>query len=195
MGLFNRTTTTTLLAREIKINENPASGENYLYVEGDETGFLNWILKKVGLKDPSISLSIADKYVTRINGGKYFSVIPTSEIHDFRSGFAKNKWLLLRAIISFLSGLFLFIVSIDENDAGIGFMFLLFFVALGLLHVWLYKRSGAMIVELNTFNGSGSEKMRVKSGLTGMRLGKENFEQLFGSLKNVLSNNSKYFRK
>jgi hypothetical protein len=36
---------TTLLARNIVINENPANGENYLLVEGDEVGFLNWLLK------------------------------------------------------------------------------------------------------------------------------------------------------
>ena len=63
MGLFNKVKTTNLLAREIKMDENPTGEDPYLYVEGDETGFVNWILKKLGLKDPSVSLSISKLWI------------------------------------------------------------------------------------------------------------------------------------
>ena len=47
---------TTLLARKIEINPNPSAGEDYLFVEGDQVGFWNWLLKLIGLKDPSVKV-------------------------------------------------------------------------------------------------------------------------------------------
>ncbi|MFM2316552.1 MAG: hypothetical protein RLZZ155_884, partial [Bacteroidota bacterium] len=34
-SLLGKTKTITLLAREVRINENPASGEDFMYIEGD----------------------------------------------------------------------------------------------------------------------------------------------------------------
>ena len=52
-----------------------------------------------------------------------------------------------------------------------------------------------MVVGLSTFNGAGSEMMSIKSGFSGKKLDKSDFEQLFGALKNAVSDNSKYFSK
>jgi hypothetical protein len=185
MALFNFFSTTSLLAREIKINESPASGEFYLYVEGDEIGLMNWILKKLGLKDPSVCLSVSDLYVTRINAKKNYHVTPTSQVHNFNSGFTKNKGLLILAFTFFLGAIVSIITIIGPIILGL----------LGLLCIWLYKKSGSMTVGLTTFNGAGNERMRIKSGLTGKQLEKKDFEELFNALKNAVSNNSNYFTK
>lgn len=192
--LFQRKKTTSLLAREIKINENPTSGDYYIYVEGDEIGFMNWLLKTLGLKDPSVSLSISDKYVTRVNGKKDFSVIPTSEIHNFNAGFAKNKGLILRAIAAIFAGLFFLVTSISARESGMGFGLLVVCILIAFVFLYLYSRSGGLSIGVTTFNNNG-EQMMIKSGLTGTKLEKNDFEKSFNAVKNAVSEKSKYFNK
>ena len=107
---IKKTKTITLLAREVRINENPASGEDFMYIEGDQVGFVNWLLKTLGLKDPSVSFSISDRFITRVEAKKQYAVIPTSEIHNINAGFAKNKQLLIRAGLCALLG-FVFLLT------------------------------------------------------------------------------------
>ena len=193
MGLFNKVKTTNLLAREIKMDENPTGEDPYLYVEGDETGFVNWILKKLGLKDPSVSLSISDKYITLVTGKKHFSITPTAQIHNFDTGFAKDKSLLIKAIFSYVGGLGLPIIDKLFGFRGDTTLIAFLLLIAGTIFLWLYSKSGAMIVGLSTFNGSGNERINVKSGMTGNKLDKSGFEKLFNSLKSAVSKNSKYF--
>jgi hypothetical protein len=162
---------TTLLARNIVINENPANGENYLLVEGDEVGFLNWLLKILGLKDPSVKFSINDNYITTVNGGKLFTVSPTSQIYGFSSGFSKDKNLLILAI--------LFIWTI----------------ILPIIFYFLYTRSGAMVVTVNCFKDGVGQSIRVKEGLTGKKLDKSDFEGVYNAIKNVSATNSTFYKK
>lgn len=194
MGLFKRINNTTLLARDIKINENPINGDFYLYVESNEIGFMNWVLKTPGLKDLSVSLSISDKFITRVNGKKHFSIKPTSQIHNFDSGFAKNNALFVSAMSCFLIGLMGFITMVSKS-AGSAFGTLIFMAIIGAIFLWLYSKYGAMVIGLSKFNDSGNETLSIRSGMTGKKLDKSDFEQLFIALKNAVSENSQYFKK
>jgi hypothetical protein len=195
MGLFSsllgKSKTITLLAREVKINENPSSGENFMYIEGDEVGFVNWLLKTLGLKDPSVSFSISDRFITRVEGKKQYSIIPTSEVHNINAGFAKNKKLLLLAGLFSLLALVVLFIAIDEEE---GFFMVIFPILFTLVCIWLYGRSGGLNISVSTFNGNG-DNIIVKSGLTGYKLEKNDFEKTFHAVKNAASNNSKYFKK
>jgi hypothetical protein len=194
MGLltafFGKSNQATILAREVRINENPSVGESYIYIEGDQIGFLNWLLKLLGLKDPSIVFSISEDYVTRIEGKKSYSIIPTSEIHNINSGFSKNKNYLLLALGTAFSALTSLILAVEEGE------FIPLFVLMALLtalFLWLYKRSGGLIVGVTTFNGLG-ELVAVQSGMTGYKLEKDDFEKVFRSVKNAVRSNSKYYK-
>jgi hypothetical protein len=198
MGLFSsllgKTKTITLLAREVRINENPASGEDFMYIEGDQVGFMNWLLKLLGLKDPSVSFSISDRFITRVEGKKQYAIIPTSEIHNINAGFAKNKQLLVRAGICALVGFIALIGGLAERKGGPFFMLFALMAILAVVFIWLYGRSGGLNVGVSTFNGDG-DTIIVKSGLTGYKLEKDDFEKTFHAMKNAASNNSKYFKK
>lgn len=193
-SLLGKTKTITLLAREVKINENPMSGEDFMYIEGDQVGFINWLLKLIGLKDPSVSFSISDRFITRVEGKKQYSIIPTSEIHNISAGFAKNKQLLVRAGIFALVGFICLILGLVERKGGPFFMMFALMAVLTIVFIWLYGRSGGLNVGVSTFNGDG-DTIIVKSGLTGYKLEKNDFEKTFHAVKNAASNNSKYFKK
>lgn len=194
MGLlttfFGKSNQATILAREVRINENPSVGESYIYIEGDQIGFLNWLLKLLGLKDPSIVFSISEDYVTRIEGKKSYSIIPTSEIHNINSGFSKNKNYLLLALGTAFSALTSLILAVEEGEFAPLFVLMALLTA---LFLWLYKRSGGLIVGVTTFNGLG-EFVAVQSGMTGYKLEKDDFEKVFRSVKNAVRSNSKYYK-
>jgi hypothetical protein len=161
---------TTLLARKIEFNPNPAEGEDYVYIEGDKIGFLNWLLKTLGLSDPSIRLSINNKFITKVEGGKLYDLSPTSGIYNFSAGYTMNKSLLLLAI------LFIWTIILP----------IIFFI--------LYKRSASLVIFINCYKEGVYESMSIKSGLTGKKLEKSDFENIFNALKNVSSKNSGYFK-
>jgi hypothetical protein len=186
---------TTLLARKIEINPNPSDGEDYLYVEGDQVGFWNWLLKLLGLKDPSVKVTINSQFITRVDGGKFYQVSPTSGIYGFNAGFTKNKKLLLMAALFFFIGLVTLILSLGEGDAGPGFIGLILFGAVGAICLWLYGRSGALIASVSCFKDPYGEDIRIKSGLTGKKLDKNDFENVFNALKNASTNSSSYYKK
>ena len=162
-----------------------------MYIEGDEVGFVNWLLKTLGLKDPSVSFSISDRFITRVEGKKQYSIIPTSEVHNINAGFAKNKKLLLLAGLFSLLALVVLFIAIDEEE---GFFMVIFPILFTLVCIWLYGRSGGLNIGVSTFNGNG-DNIIVKSGLTGYKLEKDDFEKTFHAVKNAASNNSKYFKK
>lgn len=193
-SLLGKTKTITLLAREVRINENPNPGEDFMYIEGDQVGFINWLLKLIGLKDPSVSFSISDCFITRVEGKKQYSIIPTSEIHNINAGFAKNKQLLVRAGICALIGFVALIGGVASRKGAPFFMLFAFMAVLTIVWIWLYGRSGGLNVGVSTFNGDG-DTIIVKSGLTGYKLEKNDFEKTFHAVKNAASNNSKYFKK
>ena len=193
-SLLGKTKTITLLAREVRINENPNPGEDFMYIEGDQVGFVNWLLKLIGLKDPSVSFSISDRFITRVEGKKQYAIIPTSEIHNINAGFAKNKQLLVRAGICALIGFVALIAGVAARKGTPFFMLFAFMAVLTIVWIWLYGRSGGLNVSVSTFNGDG-DTIIVKSGLTGYKLEKNDFEKTFHAVKNAASNNSKYFKK
>jgi len=194
-SLLGKSKTITLLAREVRINENPASGEDFMYIEGDQVGFVNWLLKLLGLKDPSVSFSISDRFITRVEGKKQYAIIPTSEIHNINAGFAKNKQLLIRAGVCALLGFAFLIMGVTARRGGAPLFGVFALCAvLTIVWIWLYGRSGGLNVSVSTFNGNG-DTIIVKSGLTGYKLEKNDFEKTFHAVKNAASNNSKYFKK
>jgi hypothetical protein len=186
---------TKLLARKIEINPSPADGEDYLYVEGDQVGFWNWLLKVLGLKDPSVKVTISHRFITRVDGGKNYSVSPTSGIYGFNAGFSKNKKLLVLGALFILTGLLMLIMGLAGDGAGAGFMGFLVFAIIGAICIWLYGRSGSLIASVNCFKDGYGENISVKSGLTGKKLEKSDFENLFNALKNASANSSSYYKQ
>ena len=61
--------------------------------------------------------------------------------------------------------------------------------------IWLYGRSGALIASVSCYKDQYGENSRIKSGLTGKKLDKADFENVFNALKNASSNSSNYYKK
>ncbi|MFN5877787.1 MAG: hypothetical protein ACK44B_02895, partial [Flavobacteriales bacterium] len=134
-------------------------------------------------------------FITRVDGGKFYQVSPTSGIYGFNAGFTKNKKLLVSAFLCFFIGLVVLILSLGEGDAGPGFIGLILFALIGAIFFWLYGRSGALIASVSCFKDLYGEDIRIKSGLTGKKLDKSDFENVFNALKNASSNSSTYYKK
>lgn len=169
-GMFGVGGVTTLLAREINVNPNAGDGENYISIEGDQIGFINWILKILGLMDPSVKLTIDNRYITRVDGGKFYAISPTSGIYNFSSGYSMNKSYLILAI------LFIWTIILP----------IVFFI--------LYKRSASLVLNVDCFKTGVYESISVKSGFTGKKLEKSDFENIFQALKNASSKSSQYYK-
>ena len=176
---------TTLLASKIEINPNPESGEHYLFLEGNKVGFIPWLLKKLGLMDPSVKISVDDKLIKRVDGGKEYTVAPTASIYGFSAGWSNKKRLLVQAILALLLGLYGITVHISLLIAGI---------ILALVFFWLYKRSGALSMSVSCYKDGFGADLRVKSGLTGKKLNKSDFENIFNALRNVSQANSQFYK-
>ena len=181
---------TTLLARKIEINPNPSDGEDYLFVEGDQVGFWNWLLKLLGLKDPSVKVTINSQFITRVDGGKFYQVSPTSGIYGFNAGFTKNKKLLVAAVVAILLAIICLLGGEKEST-----ILALLLVVVAVVCIFLYGRSGALIASVSCFKDPYGEDIRIKSGLTGKKLDKNDFENVFNALKNASSNSSSYYKK
>jgi len=63
---------------------------------------------------------------------------------------------------------------------------------LAYMFYWLYKRSGALSLSLNLYNGEGAVNIRIQSGLTGIKLEKELMEQAIDAARTA-SKKSTYF--
>jgi len=178
--------TPTLLASKIDVNPAPSSGEHYLFIEGNKIGFIAWLLKILGLKDPSVKIIVDDKLIKRVDGGKKFSVAPTSSIYGFTSGYSNKKlYLVLMILMACLTLYFLVKAPILA----------IILAALGFLFFWLYKRSGAIEVSIACYKDGFGVDMRVKSGLTGKKLDKSDFENIFNAIRNVSEINSKFYKQ
>lgn len=176
-------TSTTLLASKIESNPNPSEGEHYLFIEGNKVGFIAWLLKLLGLSDPSVKISIDDKLIKRIDGGKKYTVSPTSSIYGFGSGYSSNKMLLVLAILAVIGGLLT--MEVIAIVLGLIVAAILFF---------LYTRSGALEMSIACYKDGHGANLRVKSGLTGKKLDKSDFENIFNSLRNVSQANSQFYK-
>jgi len=177
---------TTLLASKIEINPNPETGEHYLFLEGNKVGFIPWLLKKLGLMDPSVKISVDDKLITRVDGGKQYTVAPTASVYGFSAGYSNKKRLLVQAILALVFGIF-FGISIHISVLIVG-------ILLALVFFWLYKRSGALSMSLSCYKDGFGADLRVKSGLTGKKLNKSDFENVFNALRNVSQANSQFYK-
>ncbi|MDA9986906.1 hypothetical protein N9E11_02660 [Crocinitomicaceae bacterium] len=180
---------TTLLASKIEFNPNPSEGEHYLFIEGDKVGFIAWLLKLLGLSDPSVKVIVDDKLIKRIDGGKKYTVSPTSSIYGFSSGYSNNKLYLVLMILMVCLALFFLVISARPI-----LVILIVLAALGGLFYWLYKRSGALEMSIQCYKDGHGANLRVKSGLTGKKLDKSDFENIFNSINNASQANSQFYK-
>ena len=185
-----KSTTVTLLAREAKFDaSNP---QNPIVIEGDRKGFIIWVLKLLRLVDPSFRLEVKDDKIFTCTGKKHYTYMPVSLLSSYSVGFSTKKYLIVLALISALPAVIFLVISIAEPDEG----FLLASLLLGgmsFILYRLYKRSGALTVSMNLYNGEGSVNIRIQSGLTGIKLDKELVQQALDASA-IAAKNSTHFK-
>lgn len=157
----------TLLAREVRFS--PENASNPIFIEGDKTGFIPWLLKILKLSDPSFKLEVKDGRLVTCQGGKKFTYLPMSLLSSYSAGFTTSKILLVFMVLSIPT------------------------IVLPFLFYWLYKRSGAMTISMGLYNGEGNVTIRIQSGLTGLKLDKD---MLYNALEAAAtaSKPSEYFK-
>ena len=147
MFSFLKMRSVTLLAREVRFSPEDAS--NPIYIEGDKSGFLAWLLKTLKLSDPSFKLEVKDGQIITCQGGKDYTYLPMSLVSSYSAGFTMAKILLVLMVLSIPT------------------------IVLPFLFYWLYKRSGALTFSMGLYNGEGNVTIRIQSGLTGLKLDKD----------------------
>lgn len=187
MFSFLKSTNVTLLAREAKFDaSNP---QNPIVIEGDRKGFLIWVLKRLRLVDPSFRIEVKDNLIVTCAGKKQYNYLPSSLLSSYSVGYSTQKiYLVGSLILAFMSVLSLLIV-IGEFEFIVTTLLL---GGLAFLFYWLYKRSGALSLSMNLYNGEGAVNIRIQSGLTGIKLDKELMEKAIDAAATA-SKKSTYF--
>ena len=191
MFSFLKSTTVTLLAREAKFDaSNP---QNPIVIEGDRKGFLIWILKKLRLVDPSFRIEVQDNLIVTCAGKKQYSYLPASLLSGYSVGYSTKKMFIVIALIfALLSLQQLMSAFADSWYRTEHIVFSLLMGGLAFLLFWLYKRSGALSLTMNLYNGEGAINIRIQSGLTGLKLDKALMEQAIEAAATA-SKKSTYF--
>lgn len=173
-SLFNQTTV-NVLAREAKFD--PANAQNPIIIEGDKKGFIPWLLKLIGLSDPSYRLEVIDDKIITCEGKKSYDYLPCSLISGYSVGFKNNKGYLVACLTLLFSSFMSFIAGLGDGEflSGLGLAVIL--GALAGLFYWLYKRSGAFTFSIKCYNGEGLRTIRMVSGFTGLKLDKSMITQ------------------
>ena len=158
-----------VLARKFEVTDDFNSKDKpLLLIEGDKKGFIPWLLKKLGISDPSTTLRIEHDSIVTTEGGKSFSLLPIRDLHGLKVGYSNDKKYLFLAIITCwtIIGLFLFL--------------------------WLYSRSGALEVSGNTSNNA-TFGLRLVSGLSGTKITKDDMFKALENLKKASEQSSRYY--
>ena len=185
MNIF-KSKSITLLARDFVVNTEAKDYDPYLTIEGDRKGIIAWILKLLGLRDPSVRFELSKNDMVLISRKKDYSYLPTKEVHSYNVSHGKNKFYIVLAVISFIIFLFSFAAGADFDENFWGLLFVgLFF--------WLYKRSNSLRVSYNTYNNNGAVSLSLKSGNTGMLIDDSHFKQLLEISKYVMSSSSRFY--
>ena len=190
MFSFLKSTTVTLLAREAKFDaSNP---QNPIVIEGDRKGFLIWILKKLRLVDPSFRIEVQDNLIVTCAGKKQYSYLPASLLSSYSVGYSTKKIFIVIALIFALVSIFELLTASSAWQWEVNLMLTVFFGGFAFLFYWLYKRSGALSLTMNLYNGEGAINIRIQSGLTGLKLDKALMEQAIEAAATA-SKKSTYF--
>ncbi len=111
MSIFKRKSI-TLLVRDFIVNPEAKNQEPYLTIEGDRKGLISWILKIIGLRDPSVRFELSNNDMILISRKKDYTYFPTKEVHNYNISHGKNKFYIVLAVISFI----IFLISFAEFD-------------------------------------------------------------------------------
>jgi len=184
-----KSTSVTLLARDVKFDSsNP---QNPIVIEGDRKGFIIWVLKLLRLVDPSFRLEVKDDKIFTCTGKKHYTYMPVSLLSSYSVGFSTKKYLIVLALISAVFTVIALVGAFSEGDGIWAVFFLLGGISFILYR--LYKRSGALSVSMNLYNGEGSVNIRIQSGLTGIKLDKELVQQALDASA-IAAKNSTHFK-
>jgi hypothetical protein len=166
---FFKSQSVTLLAREVRFDSSNPS--NPILIEGDQKGFLIWILKRLNLMDPSFRVEVKDGNLITCAGNKNFSYMPMSLLSSYSAGFSTQKAYVVAAILLAIVAIGSFFVSMDLGVFGL--ILSVLYAGISYLLMWLYRRSGALTFQMNLYNREGGVTIRIQSGLTGIKLDKE----------------------
>ena len=188
MGLF-KSIPTILLNDYLVGNEGD---DTLLNIDGNKTGFFAWFLDKLSIKSRKITFTVHKNYVSDITGGKDFYFLPTRDIHSYNIGYSNKKIFLILSILSALLSVILFFVKMEDGRGISAFFILILIGALSYLFFWLFKRSGAIKIYFSCQN-SFSKGIRIKSGISGKQISKDDLQKLNNSLTLCFEENSKWF--
>jgi len=187
MFSFLKSTNVTLLAREVKFDASNL--QNPIVIEGDRKGFFIWVLKKLRLVDPSFRLEVKDNLIVTCAGKKQYNYSPASLLSGYSVGYGTNKIFIVISFFLALMSIFQLLLSFNQSAF---IVVALLIGGLAYMFYWLYKRSGALSLSLNLYNGEGAVNIRIQSGLTGIKLEKELMEQAIDAARTA-SKKSTYF--
>jgi len=98
MGIFSKKRI-TLIVREFEVNSSATDNDPLLRIRGHRKGFLFWILRILGLKDPSVELLLTKDKITTILSNREHHFLPTKQIHSYFVSKAKKKiWVVLSVL-------------------------------------------------------------------------------------------------
>tara|TARA_Y100000385_G_scaffold180145_1_gene186090 strand:- start:242 stop:826 length:585 start_codon:yes stop_codon:yes gene_type:complete len=166
--------------------------DTLLNIDGNKTGFFAWFLDKLSIKSRKITFTVHKNYVSDITGGKDFNFLPTRDIHSYNVGYSNKKILLILSILSALVAVVLSYATIEDGSPGFGFFLFILGGALSYLFFWLFKRSGAIQIYFSCQN-SLFKGVRIKSGISGKQISKDDLHKLNTSLTSCFEENSKWF--
>tara|TARA_B100002052_G_scaffold174309_1_gene158602 strand:- start:135 stop:716 length:582 start_codon:yes stop_codon:yes gene_type:complete len=190
---FNRKNKSELIL--LKSINRKSDESSAVEINGEKVGFTMWLLSKMGLVDISYTLS-GTKDKIQIKSGKSLTVFPIKELHDLNGGYKSTKlFLFLSGFIATLGFVFS-LITIFTEGFGIFLLTLLITFVISGLFFWIYKISGRLYIELNTFNGI-TYTLYLQGGAGSIQKGErvtyETMQELVDSFVDLAKENSKYY--
>jgi hypothetical protein len=190
MSIF-KSQTVTLLAREITFDS--ANTSTPIIIEGDRKGVIIWILKKLGLIDPSYRVEVKNGNLITCAGKSQYTYLPLSLLSSYSAGFAKKKLYVVVAILFCICSFILLMMIMWHGFESEPFLVTIILGLLGGLFFWLYKRSGVFNFKMSLYNGEGAVTIRLKSGLTGASLDADIIQKALDATATA-AKSSQYFK-
>jgi hypothetical protein len=189
MSIF-KSQTVTLLAREITFDS--ANTSTPIIIEGDRKGFFIWILKKLGIADPSYRVEVKNGNLITCAGKSHYTYLPLSLLSSYSAGFAKKKLYMVLAFLFGIVTVLYFLTLLLNNDLE-WIPIPIIIGLIGWLFLWLYKRSGVFNFKMSLYNGEGAVTIRLKSGLTGTTLDADIIQKALDATATA-AKSSQYFK-